>query len=104
MTGGGGFVAAAPVSTICIMIHLLGYCIRVGPMYVYLYSANKPSITQLIIEEADDNLFDKIKYNPSHPSTTSYQRKLITVTVFALDLIILNLHTLMIIGILLIKC
>jgi len=31
-----------------------------------LYSANKPSITQLI-EEADDNLFDKIKYNLSHP-------------------------------------
>ena len=31
-----------------------------------LYSTNKPSITQLI-EEADVNLFDKIKYNPSHP-------------------------------------
>ena len=68
-----------------------------------LYSANKPSITQLI-QEADDNLFDKIKYNPSHPSTTSYQRKLIIVTVFALDHIILILRTLMIIGILLIAC
>jgi len=30
-----------------------------------LYSANKPSITQLI-EKADDSLFDKIKYDPSH--------------------------------------
>jgi len=31
-----------------------------------LYSADKPSITQLI-EETDDNLFNKIRYNPSHP-------------------------------------
>jgi len=38
------------------------------------------------------------------PSTTSYQRKLIIVTVLALGLITLNLHTLMIIGILLIAC
>ena len=30
------------------------------------FTTNKPSITQLI-EEADDNLFDKIKYNLSHP-------------------------------------
>jgi len=31
-----------------------------------LYPADKPSITQLI-EEADENLFDKIRYNPSQP-------------------------------------
>jgi len=31
-----------------------------------LCPADKPSISQLI-EEADENLFDKIRYNPSHP-------------------------------------
>ena len=30
-----------------------------------LYSTDKPSITQ-IVEEADENLFNSIRYNPSH--------------------------------------
>jgi len=47
----------------------------------YLYSTDKPSITQ-IIEEADENLFNSIRYNPSHllhqllPRRTEYSYSL----------------------------
>ena len=61
--------------------------------------------------QCDDNKYKlmttfSIRSNIIHltPFTTSYQRKLIIVTVFALDLIILNLHTVMILEILLIAC
>jgi len=42
------------------------FCVADSRLSTKLYSGDKPSITQLI-EEADDNLFGKIRYNPFHP-------------------------------------
>jgi len=44
--------------------HLEQYCWRT-PRRQNLYSTDKPSITQ-IVEEANENLFNSIRYNTSH--------------------------------------